>query len=66
MTILLLYDAADDSAKCYDLAIAVSREICIRNHSIQPRIGDKREQRWADEGHRERSELDTVRENPRG
>lgn len=55
------YDAALDSARCYDLAIAVAREKCVRAGSIQPATDRPWEARWAKEGRRPVQELDTVR-----
>ena len=56
------YDAADNSARCYELAIRAAREKCIRAGQILPRTGDATEKRWTEEGPRKPEELETVRE----
>lgn len=52
---------ASDGARSYDLGIAAIRERCIRRGQVAPRPGDADEQRWAREGDRPISQLDTVR-----
>lgn len=39
----------------------VALEVAIRRKQVQPRPGDKQQQRWADEGDVPSSRLDTVR-----
>lgn len=51
---------ADDSRKNYDLAIRVAREQCIRRRQIAPAPGNATEARWAAEGPRPASQLDTL------
>jgi len=54
------YDPYDDSIKGYELGIRAWREICIRRKQIEPVT--REEERWAKEGDRKPSELDTVKE----
>lgn len=53
------YDWADDSKKCYDLAIKSQREIRIRDGRIQPRTPQEYEQAF--QGPVESSQLDCVK-----
>lgn len=55
------YNAAENSAKGYELAIKAAREKCIRAGTILPRIGDEQEKRWQREGVKPPSELDSAR-----
>lgn len=57
----LQYNPADNSARCYDLAIKAAREKCIRSGQILPRKGDEQEQRWAREGHVPPNKLEAAR-----
>jgi hypothetical protein len=54
-------EAADDSRKGYDLAVACLREMRIRRHKIQPRPDNRQELRWWLEGEIPVSTLETVR-----
>lgn len=58
------YDAADNSARGYDLAVASLRELAIRRGQIRPSADRPDEQRWAAEGDRPIPDLDTVRRAP--
>lgn len=51
-------EAHDDSAKCYELALAAIREREIRAGNIQPSADRPDEIRWASEGMIEK--LETV------
>lgn len=56
------YDPADNSRRCYDLAIAVLREKDVRAHKVDPREDNEDEMRWWREGPKAVDrELDTVR-----
>lgn len=55
------YDPDINGARCYDLAIRSLREINIRRGSILPEPGNDTEARWAREGERKPSQLDTAR-----
>ena len=57
------HEADSDSARAYELAIAVRREQCIRSGQILPSPYDAREKRWAEEGPVDVSQLETVRGN---
>jgi hypothetical protein len=50
-----------DGARSYDLAIAILREKNIRAGWIQPNPHNPEEVRWASEGFRPDSDLDTVK-----
>ncbi len=56
-----LYDPADNSRRCYDLAIAASREQCIRRHQIKPDASKPHEVRWAIEGDVPPNKLEAIR-----
>ncbi len=65
MKLLPAYDPDDNSRRGYELGIAAAREKCIRNGSILPEPGNATEARWAREGQRRPSELDSVRQEGR-
>ena len=55
----MTYDPADNSRRCYDLAIACLREVAVRRGEVEP-IYDY-EHRWRAEGPRPNSDLDTLK-----
>jgi hypothetical protein len=50
-----------DGARSYDMAIAILREKQIRAGNILPNPHNPEETRWASEGFRPDSDLDTVK-----
>ena len=56
------YDAAANSIKCYDFAIAVKREILVRDGTLLPRLDNMDEVRWRDEGPVSPDQLDSIRQ----
>ena len=56
------YDPAQNSREGYQLALRAAREQCIRRRQILPEKGNATELRWASEGPRAPSELESVRQ----
>ena len=54
------YDPADNSRKCYDLALACLREVAVRRWEVEP-IYDY-EHRWRAEGPVRNEDLESLKE----